>query len=292
MFDGTVEQLYRTKIEPMAPDPKLVARFHRWLSKYCAEDAPVFPVRQVKGAERRQTYQTCDGTHIAPADNSPAWAVHAALMHDRLSSYTQFREHLLGMPTHVFDIKQKVGPTSQGYYFAHLLPAKNGDTKFRSWRRSEVERRCYLTLHPCNFFLVPCGRTLGEDQRVIRFVASMYRNRYGATWVGFLKRVGESDASFGRADPTDVVHCPREVESGVVRYRYGRLCFKRDIIEPLAWNRPFEVITPFGSYRFTKRQFHAAFPSIPKTRSYRELGLYHVPKLHLRAGRFRLPDLG
>lgn len=326
VFNGTVENLYRTWIEPMAPEALLVKRFDRWLARYCTEDKPVFPVRYVKGLDRRRTYKTCDGTYIAPADNSPTWAVHAALVNDQLSTYSDFREFLREMPSHIFDMRRRVGARNQGYYFAHLLPAKNGDTAFQRWRRREVERRYYLTLHPCNFFLVPGGRAMGENQRVIRYVARMYEKRYGDTWRGFLARVGKGDAVFGPAGAAANVQRPREaarppftgghpqggagaglrmavgearsarvtcepsrLESGVVRYRYGRLCFKRDIIEPLTWEQSFEVITPFGCFRFTKRQFYAAFPRIPKTHSYRGYGRYHGAKLHLRAKPFRVP---
>ena len=52
----------------------------------------------------------------------------------------------------------------------------------------------------------------------------------------------------------------------------------------------FEVVTPMGIYRFTKRTFYSEFPNIPETASYREHGVYHCEKLHLKAQRFRLVD--
>ncbi|MGH9415631.1 MAG: hypothetical protein ACRD01_03305 [Terriglobales bacterium] len=251
----------------------------------------MFPVRWVRGAKRRREYATCDGTRIAPADNSPAWAVHTALMQRRLSSYAQFRKFMLEIPTHMFDVKRIVGPTANddGYYFAHLFPAKNGDTDFRAWRRPGVERQCYRALHPCNFFLVPGGRAQGEDQQLISFVASMYRKRHSAIWSGFLTCIGETEASVGPTNP-QMSFTPRARAIPARRYQYGRLCFKRDVIEPLTENQVFEVATPMGTYRFTKRQFYATFPKIPLTQSFRERGVYHGAKLHLKAEHFRVPD--
>ncbi|MGH9414324.1 MAG: hypothetical protein ACRD0Y_11375 [Terriglobales bacterium] len=207
---------------------------------------------------------------------------------------------MLEIPAHMFAFQRVIGARAapRGYYFAHVFPAKNRDIAFRTWPRSEVVRRFYLTLHPCNFFLVPGGRTLGEDPKLIRFVASLYCRRYAPTWRKFLERTGASAASLGTPDPNDVVH------SGATRAKSGeprgaplpghvrhssRLCFKRDVIEPLAWDQPFEVVTRFGTYRFTKRQFYEAFPNIPATRSYREQGYYNGAKLHLKAERFRVP---
>jgi hypothetical protein len=41
--------------------------------------------------------------------------------------------------------------------------------------------------------------------------------------------------------------------------RATRLTFKRDLIEALAPDEQFEVVTPFGVYRFTKEEFHSEF---------------------------------
>ena len=62
------------------------------------------------------------------------------------------------------------------------------------------------------------------------------------------------------------------------------------VIEPLTEDDAFEVETPFGTFRFTKRQFYADFPRIPVTASYRERGLYHGAKLHLQALHRRIPN--
>jgi hypothetical protein len=54
----------------------------------------------------------------------------------------------------------------------------------------------------------------------------------------------------------------RKVPRGLKqRYSEVRLTFKRDTIEPLAEDDGFEVVTPFGTFRFAKRQFYSDFPS-------------------------------
>src|SRR5690349_19638258 len=65
------------------------------MATYCAANSPRLPVRNVRGATRRTEYQTDEGTRIVPADNSPAWAVHALLLTGRPASYEEF--HIDGM---------------------------------------------------------------------------------------------------------------------------------------------------------------------------------------------------
>ena len=60
----------------------------------------------------------------------------------------------------------------------------------------------------------------------------------------------------------------------VVEYKFSRLCFKADVIEPLGENDTFIVHTPEGSFRMTKSDFYRVFPNVPKTKSYQEGRLY------------------
>ena len=73
---------------------------------------------------------------------------------------------------------------------------------------------------------------------------------------------------------------------GVARasYRATRLLFKRDVIEPLAEDDTFEVMTPHGVFAMTKADFGRVFPNVRRSLSYRERGVYHyatVPKAAL-----------
>src|SRR4051794_36844513 len=114
-FRGSLVELYRDHIERILPPPWDVARVHRWMAQYSSENSAVFPVRAVRGALRRQQYSTIDGTMIAPADNSPAWVIHALLLEGRLTSYIEFRELMLSIPTHMFDIRKVTRKTANHY---------------------------------------------------------------------------------------------------------------------------------------------------------------------------------
>jgi hypothetical protein len=312
-FRGSWLELYRDHIEPNLPAVKDVSSFHEWLMRYCKEPSAVFPLRMVTGAKRRQLYSTCDGSLIAPADNAPAWAVHALLVERKLSSYHDFKMLMASMPAHMFDIG-KIGvrtANSYGWYIAHIFPAKNGDTQFRLWTRDEVKKRCFLTLHPCNIFPVPGvrNRQHGEDPKVIAFVAEQYAIRYRSMWSDFLGQIKAaplaSNTNFGSEqvlrDSISIERTPTrkkialtEAAEGkspsIISYSATRLTFKRDRIEPLGTDEQFEVVTPMGIYRFTKRAFYSEFGNITRSVSYREKGSYNGKQLHLKAQMFRVPN--
>ena len=69
-------------------------------------------------------------------------------------------------------------------------------------------------------------------------------------------------------------------------YKYTRLCFKADIIDPLADEDQFQVDTPEGSFVMTKAEFHKVFPNVVQTPSYRKGRIYHYPKTPHKAARF------
>jgi hypothetical protein len=70
------------------------------------------------------------------------------------------------------------------------------------------------------------------------------------------------------------------------KYATAHLEFRRDTIEPLSDEAVFEVDTPAGTFRMTKHDFHATFPEIVSSVSYRDLGLYHYPMIPYKAFRF------
>ena len=151
-FRGSWTELYRDHMQAVLPEVGDVCQFHDWMGRYCDEPAPVFPVRSVAGTQRRRVYSTADRTQIAPADNSPAWIVHAVLIERRLSSYRDFRDLISTMPTHMFDIRRCASRTANdfGWYVAHIVPAKNGDTNFQLWdRREDVASTLLFTTSIC-----------------------------------------------------------------------------------------------------------------------------------------------
>jgi hypothetical protein len=71
-------------------------------------------------------------------------------------------------------------------------------------------------------------------------------------------------------------------------YKFSRLCFRRDAIEAIGPTEVFRVITPIGTFQMTKAEFHRDFPNVVASKSYRERGIYHYPKLPVRAEQYRL----
>lgn len=69
----------------------------------------------------------------------------------------------------------------------------------------------------------------------------------------------------------------------IVEYKFSRLCFKADIIEPLNANDAFIVHTPKGSFQMTKEEFYNVFSNVAKSKSYTERGIYHYPKTPAKA---------
>jgi hypothetical protein len=71
-------------------------------------------------------------------------------------------------------------------------------------------------------------------------------------------------------------------------YRFSRLCFRRDMIEPIGQSEAFRIITPIGTFQLTKSDFYRDFQNVVESKSYREDGIYHYPKLPARAERYRV----
>lgn len=72
-------------------------------------------------------------------------------------------------------------------------------------------------------------------------------------------------------------------------YNFSRLCFRREVIEPLGQNDPFRVVTPRGTFQMTKSEFYREFKNVVGSKSYSQDGIYHYPKLPAKAEQFRIP---
>jgi hypothetical protein len=72
-------------------------------------------------------------------------------------------------------------------------------------------------------------------------------------------------------------------------YHFSRLCFRRDVIEPIGQSEAFRVITPVGTFQMTKSDFYRDFQNVVESRSYSQDGIYHYPKVPVRAERYRVP---
>ncbi len=80
----------------------------------------------------------------------------------------------------------------------------------------------------------------------------------------------------------------RSFTSRPASYRYYRLGFKADVIEPLGEREVFRIVTPEGTFQMTKRDFYRDFPNVVQSRSYRENGLYHYPEVPGKALKYRV----
>lgn len=71
-------------------------------------------------------------------------------------------------------------------------------------------------------------------------------------------------------------------------YSFSRLCFKANVIEPLAMTDSFRVVTKVGTFVLTKQEFYDEFPRVVASDSYRLKRIYHFPMPPARAMRFRV----
>lgn len=74
----------------------------------------------------------------------------------------------------------------------------------------------------------------------------------------------------------------------MVEYRFSRLGFRADVIEPLGDQDSFQVVSPVGTFRMTKAQFYDTFANVTRTMSYRERGLYHCRVVPRKAEQYRV----
>ncbi len=71
-----------------------------------------------------------------------------------------------------------------------------------------------------------------------------------------------------------------------VAYRYSRLTFHRDSIEPLEPDELFRVETPVGAFEMSKADFYETFPGVVRSRSYAINGHYNYATVPRKAERF------
>ena len=71
-----------------------------------------------------------------------------------------------------------------------------------------------------------------------------------------------------------------------VSYEFSRLCFRSDLITPLTEKETFRVTTPVGIFQMSKAEFLKIFGHVTLTRSWRQGGIYHYPKVPQKAEQF------
>ena len=120
--------------------------------------------------------------------------------------------------------------------------------------------------------------------RVIDKITTAYVDQLGSQEKKAVDALAEAALTRLAKDPSSRTASAEPITS----YEFSRLCFKRDVIEALAPQDAFRVITPQGVFQMTKAEFHRVFPNVARSRSYLENGLYHYPKLPARAEEFRI----
>lgn len=292
----TFDELWTMIVTTVLPSTAVVDAFHERLRVYCERPDAVFVIRQVARLERRDIVNAAGGL-IRPSDNSPAWCIHAMLRDGDVPSDDQMIELIRTIPTHMFDVRKFGRRTANAdrLYVAHIYPAKNRDTAWKDWTRSELVKRFIRNVHPCNLFFVPMAQKhWGEEPAVIAAVAERMAIRYAKVWNDFLRLaeavpLSNESPPVLRSRPVAAVGAiPPLADDVVVRYASSRLDFRRDVIEPLEWNQAFEIDTPQGSFRLTKRQFYEEFASVVASASYQKRGRYHYRTLPEKALTFLL----
>jgi hypothetical protein len=121
--------------------------------------------------------------------------------------------------------------------------------------------------------------------RVIEILASAYVQGLPNSEAQVIK--GLMEAALTRMTK-HVPAAERQSPVPVANHKFSRLCFKRDLIEPLDPNDSFRVETPIGTFQMTKTDFYRVFPNVAHSRSYLESGLYNYRKLPSQAEQFRI----
>lgn len=316
-FDGSLEELYDRWAKHVLLDPIIVEEFHLQFCAYYLESKdPLFLERMVRDQKRSQTMQTKYG-QLRPTDNSPTWWIHYQLFSGQFRQFRSFDSLIESIPCHMFDVRIPVNISIAGWHVAHIFDAKDRNIDFNSWDRKELLRRTARNIHPCNYFYIPKAdwQRHGGDPTVIAFFYEKFKSRYQSIWEDFLKLVDgkapltsidSSEYKYsiqviqkepcyeptGRENlPTDLLTKPDSItrmgDNVVQKYKFSRLCFRADMIEPLDWDDTFCVITPKGCFAMTKREFYKAFLNVVESVSYRQNGIYHYSKTPQKALRFR-----
>ncbi len=306
-FEGTIAQLFDQHVALVAPSPESVARAHALIGSYLRTGDPALVVRGTS-AHRRTELRTNAGLRILPSDNAPAWWMHHLTWQEVSFSPGEFATALAGCPRHFHDVsaRRENGISTAGWYVAHILPAKFGNSDPESWDAAGATKRFIRNVHPANHFYVPGkDRATGEDRRVIAYAARWSERRYGSiwqemlTWAGseaedYLRTLpevsGDEVVRIGGTSPSEKVISRAAVpgEDGVATYRKNRLWFQADVIEPLDWDQAFRIVTPEGTFEMTKKEFYEVFSNVVQTASYQIDRHYHCKKAPAKALRFKL----
>ena len=313
-FNGSIEDFYENYAEHVLIPADTMEIFHAQLVKYLQSDNPHYLVRQVKKYKRGKTIINNMGVRIRPTDNSPAWWLHYQLYTGQLQNFSDFETSIDSIPCHMFDLKVSSHISQAGWHVAHIFDAKDRNTDIFSWDKQELTKRMVCSIHPCNYFYIAKQnwQKFGGDPTVVSFFYEIFKEKYHSIWDEFLFLVGGEPTqhipnsgrflycySKGEGLVTNQPFTqsmeklatpkgPQEKETCSVQYNFSRLCFKADLLEPLAWDEVFCINTKVGVFKMSKREFYEDFFNVVNSASYKERGIYQYSKTPAKALRFKV----
>jgi hypothetical protein len=306
-FSGTIDNLYTEHITNVCISAKVVTALHRKLIEYLSSDDPIYLVRNVRGTTRGETIRTQSGHLLRATDNSPGWYMHHELFNNNVERFTYFAAFIDTIPCHMFNIRLQQTVNSAGWHVAHLFEVKDRNISFNEWDRKELKRRMIRNLHPCNIFYIPKTdwQIHGGAKEILAYVYQKYSELYSVVWDEFLEaaeatpielstEANQYFINIAATSPqkelpqayTDLLK-PKTIAA---TYTFSRLCFKRDIIEPLSDYDFFSVIIPDGRFTMSKVQFYETFDNVVRSKSYQQDGIFHYPTPPKKSLIFYFPD--
>jgi hypothetical protein len=203
-FDDTRSEYIERHLEAMLPDVRVVEAFHRGLVAYHGQPDVLHHVRRVAGLTLGVPATTRDGAILVPGDNAPAWFWHAVLFNEIAPDVAGIAAFVEATPFRRFDAPSRQQTLNkQGWYAAHVLDVRDGDTAWRNWPTTSAVSRFVRNVHLCNVFYVPkepkkAWVRVSGDASMIASVAAYYRERYSSVWEEFCQLAA---APKGHGDP-------------------------------------------------------------------------------------------
>ena len=221
-FTGPFPEFFEKYVWPNSPSIGRVVEFDQFLRSYLNSENPIHVLRAVQPLVRGVECQNKGGHRILPTDNSPVWWLHAFLL-TNAALPADPEKFFVTLPAHMFHLPTGVQYLSNyGFHAAHLVNAKNGNTDWQSWPRTELIRRTLVNIHPLNAFLVAKDnwRKFGGHPHFLSWVSAQYLHRYGDIMRSFLCEVDVAPAHTSTAIDQiyEFGNAPTEVAEGK-RYR-------------------------------------------------------------------------
>jgi len=316
-FDGTLNELYERWSKHVQLNLPVIEEFHKNFCAYYLKSAdPLFLVRNVADQERGLTMRTESGAQLRPTDNAPAWWIHFQLFSGQYRQYPLYSTFIKSIPCHRNDVNLPVHINRAKWHVAHIFNAKDRNVDFYKWDRKELLRRTARNIHPCNYFYIPLTdwQKHGGDPIVISFFYEKFKSLYWPIWDEFLELVdgippyhsieadeypytitagGKKERSTPKPNKNPLPifqgnNLHNKTDDCIVKYSYSRLTFNADLIEQMALEDRFCIVTNEGVFAMTKREFYETFQSVVESISYRKGRLYNYRQVPQKAMRFKV----